>query len=179
MKAILATLKDGQTLAIDGKLPWFDVPELKKADMGLFRKFTKGKNLLMGRNTWLNDLNAKRLPGRGTHYIMSEDLVPGDCFVIQPAEDDPILTSDKVCIGGKTIYDLVLPKCEQIFWSVINMETEPEGKRLKLDLSMDELIRIHGFDVQWCEAIPTKIPHVGVDFRVLYNTRLRRKYDLT
>lgn len=117
MKAIIATVNDFSTIAVDGKLPWFNIPELKKLDMGFFKRETMGKNILLGRKTWENDLNGKPLDGRFIHYVVSRNNVPGDCRVVSSIEDIYNLPPNTVCIGGASIYDIILPVCNCIHWT--------------------------------------------------------------
>ena len=118
MKAVIATVNDFSTIAVDGKLPWFDIPELKKLDMGFFKKETMGQHILVGRKTWENDLKGKPLDGRFIHFVLSSKNVQGDCRVISSVQDIyNNLPYNTVCIGGGSLYDVVLPICNCVHWT--------------------------------------------------------------
>lgn len=118
MKAILATVNDFSTIAIDGKLPWFDIPELKKLDMKFFKKETLGKHILVGRKTWENDLKCKPLNGRLIHFVLSTKNVKGDCRTISSIQEIYNLPFyNTVCIGGAALYNIILPLCNCVHWT--------------------------------------------------------------
>lgn len=102
---------DGKELLPAGERGFFG--DLGKTDMGVFKNFTMGKNILMGRTTW-DSLGRKKLKGRGTHYVLSrtkndnaEDGVVFvndlDSFLSEHGHD-----SDLVCIGGGSLYNKFL-----------------------------------------------------------------------
>lgn len=157
MQAVLATLHDRQTLAVDGKLPWFNYPAAKTYDMDYFKKCTMGKDLLVGLNTWQNDLKGKPLPGRGKVYVVSPKKVRGKCETVYPDQlDDFIKTAENIiCIGGKTLYEAVLPKCSTVFWDCIYLadyedSLSKNARRLKLSNNMQQIMAAAGL-------VPVKI----------------------
>lgn len=125
MNAVLAVLDDFKTLAYpDGSLPWFAHPAIRKADMALFKKETVGKNILGGRTTWEHDLNGRPLPGRLKHFVLtSANSIDGKGIAIHGI-NDALALENCVCIGGKTLYDAILPHCRRVS---INVITLPDG----------------------------------------------------
>ena len=105
MEAIIAINKLG-CIGLNGGLPWRCSDDLKH-----FKKLTLGKTLVVGRKT------AEKLPnlkGR-TVYVMSKDgLSIKDVLKLKP----------DFVIGGKEIYDLLLPLCSVIHVSLINDMTD-------------------------------------------------------
>lgn len=118
MDAILATINDFSTVAIDGKLPWFDYPELKRRDMQFFKDKTKGRDIVVGRKTWEIDLKCTPLKNRGTHYVVTSGNVDGDCIQVKPDISEIMeRCAGAVCIGGAHLYSMLLPHCNNIFWT--------------------------------------------------------------
>ena len=106
MEAIIAINKVG-AIGLNGGLPW-----RCKEDLQHFKKLTMGKVLVVGRKT------AEKLPklkGRTIHTMSRDGITLKD--VIQRIKPDFV-------IGGKEIYDLLLPLCSIIHVSLINDMTD-------------------------------------------------------
>ena len=94
----------------------FKIPD----DMKFFRDKTKGNCVVMGRNTF--ESIGKPLPNRDNFVITSKlDLKNRNDIISGSPEDiDHVLkmyddTSDIYIIGGAKIYELYMPRCEEIF----------------------------------------------------------------
>lgn len=119
MTSILATFADGRTIAIDDLPPAFYSadPELRRADMSVFKEVTYGKPILMGRVTW-DTLKRKPLKGRGHHYIYSR-MLQGDAGEnASYVSDDFVPPEDSVCIGGGLLYKKFIPLCDKVYVNV-------------------------------------------------------------
>lgn len=147
MKAVLATLSDFQTIAApNGTLPWMEDPEVKKADMLIFKECTMGKDLLMGRHTWEVDLKGKPLPGRGKHYVLtSGDLESGEAVALHGLEEVESLGPEVICIGGKSVYDAVIPLCSAVTVDMIKLPGEIPADGVKLQGNLLETLYKSGF----------------------------------
>lgn len=129
MKAIVAVcrLKNGKLgIGNNGKLPWKN-----KQDMEFFKESTKGKNLIMGHNTY-KSIGNKPLKGRLTHYVLTRNsnMVSEYSNVIYC---DYILlsdllmkenTTDYYIIGGSEIYSLFKNYIDTIYLSIIPYKKE-------------------------------------------------------
>lgn len=74
MNAIIC-LYNKSFIGIDNKMPWEIISKLRGnsaviRDMRIFQKYTSGKIVAMGYNTW-QSLNFKPLKGRKTHIIIT------------------------------------------------------------------------------------------------------------
>lgn len=122
IKMILATDSNG-AIGKGNKLPWHCT-----ADMVHFINYTKGKSVVMGRKTW-ESIGSKPLPNR-TNYVLSKDLdyEAKDATVVNDL--DALISEyesnggDLIIMGGGTVYDMALPKVEEIMLTVLQIEVE-------------------------------------------------------
>lgn len=99
-------------------LPWYYPDDLK-----YFKKTTLNKAVFMGYNTFLSIYNrlGKPLPKRTNYVLTFEETLPGGGIPIHDLKELP--TDEEIfVIGGKTIYELMLPKCERLYITHINKE---------------------------------------------------------
>lgn len=100
-----------------GRLPWH-LPE----DLRWFKKCTLGHPILMGRKTF--ESLPGILPGR-RHIVLSRTLktAPAGVDVIASIEELDTLGLDEgidvFVVGGAEIYELLLPRCADLFLSYI------------------------------------------------------------
>lgn len=136
--AAIAAMGRDRTIGKDNKIPWH-IPE----DMKYLRETTRGKPLIMGRNTY-ESIHAMRgtdpqlqcaLPARLNIVVTSQtDYMPappagvvtaptpedGLHIALQYAADNHI---DEVFVfGGATIYQALLPHVERLYLTVIDQD---------------------------------------------------------
>ena len=101
MQGIIAISKTG-AIGLKGGLPWKCSDDLKH-----FKKMTMDKHLIVGRKT---ADSLPKLKGRTLHVVSRDN----------PLEEILALKHDFMVIGGKSIYDQLLDKCDIIYCSLIN-----------------------------------------------------------
>lgn len=157
MTSILATFADGRTIAIDDLPPAFYLadPELRKADMSVFKEVTYGKPILMGRVTW-DTLKRKPLKDRGHHYIYSRTLVGNEGDNISYVSDDFVPPDDAVCIGGGLLYKKFIPLCDEVYLNMFHFKGALFFHDKKVTkLYLDELLcdfDLTGYDCFSCDS---------------------------
>lgn len=121
MKAIAAMSRNG-VIGSNGRIPW-RLP----ADFAWFKRCTMGSVVAMGRKTC--DSLGKPLPGRrnlvfskGGPLATSGFEVIADVESFQPAEYGEVWV-----IGGTQIYAALLPRCSDLFLSVLDAEFEGDA----------------------------------------------------
>ena len=113
MIALVARSKNG-VLGNDGKLPWH-CPE----DLKFFKKMTLSRSIVVGRVTFdgLPELKERRvLVLSRSHKV---DLSRKAAFVRLER-----IPEDAVICGGSEIYNLLIPKCEKVFVTTINVKCD-------------------------------------------------------
>ncbi|WP_339030446.1 dihydrofolate reductase [Spiroplasma endosymbiont of Cantharis nigra] len=106
----------------DNKLPW-DIKE----EMQHFINYTRGKTILMGRNTW-DSLSKKPLPNRKNILITSRELEKSYNNLEVSSNLEEILKKYKVkdeelvIIGGSQIYKSALEYADKLVVSIINKD---------------------------------------------------------
>lgn len=115
-------------IGFNGKLPWH-IPE----DLRMFREYTMGKPVVMGRKT-LESLGRKPLPGR-PNYVMTRDqeiLLGGVTFVSNHMvlmSELTILRAPELCvIGGSEIYKLFAPFTNKLLMTVVDKKFETDAR---------------------------------------------------
>lgn len=104
---------DDKGIGKGGKLPWH-----LKEDLLFFKEQTLGKTVLMGRTTY-DSLPPNLLPGREMIVLTTKPLTDERVTVINSLADLP--DKDLVVIGGKTLYEQLINKADQL------IVTEIEG----------------------------------------------------
>jgi dihydrofolate reductase len=119
LEAIIA-IAENNAIGLDGKLPWHIRDELK-----LFKEITTDHTMIMGRKTF------ESLPGilpNREHIVLSQSLNSLHGIHIASSIDHALsiaesLSSRKVfVIGGKRIFDELIPQCSVIHLSRIMRE---------------------------------------------------------
>ena len=107
----------------EGKIPWH-LPE----DFKWFKQLTIGHRILMGRKTF-DSLGRRALPGRISMVVSrTEEGIPGVETVRDLAEIDPRQYKETVfVIGGAQIYAEMLPRCSEVYLSLVNREVEGDA----------------------------------------------------
>ena len=101
IEAIIAVNKVN-AIGLKGKLPWSCSDDLKH-----FKRITMGKHLIVGNTTYKS---LPKLKGRTLHVVSKEN----------PLEDILKLNHDFMVIGGASIYNQLLDKCDVIHVSLID-----------------------------------------------------------
>lgn len=115
----IAAMASNRVIGKDGALPWH-LPE----DLKFFRKTTTGHPILMGRKTW--ESLGRPLPNR-RNLILSRTLPdqPGaEVLRGLDALEALALEGPIYIIGGAEIYQLLLPRTEEILLTVLTSAAE-------------------------------------------------------
>jgi len=113
MIAIVARSANG-VIGKDGGLPWHC-----KGDLQFFKRTTMGCKIVVGRATFevLPPLKGREI------FVLTRN--PDARFEGAVAVSDPAdVPADAVVCGGATIYDLMIPRCDQLLVTTIKKEVE-------------------------------------------------------
>lgn len=113
----IAAMASNRIIGKDGALPWH-LPE----DLKFFRRMTTGHPIVMGRKTW--ESLGRPLPNR-RNLVLSRTLAEALGAEVLPgldALDALALKGHVYIIGGAAIYELLLPRTDEILLTVL---TEP------------------------------------------------------
>jgi dihydrofolate reductase len=118
MKAI-AAMSLNRVIGRDGKIPWH-LPD----DFRWFRETTSGHAVLMGRRTF--DSLGKPLPNRANLVLTRGAAIPGAETIRELAGFDPAAWAPRevFVIGGAEVYAQLLPRCADLYLSVVRREVE-------------------------------------------------------
>ncbi len=116
MKAI-AAMSLNRVIGCAGKIPWH-LPE----DFQWFKKMTTGHVVLMGRKTF--ESLGKPLPNRTNLVLTRGDDIPGVTVLRDLAELSASYFAPReiFVIGGAEIYAQLLPRCRELYLSVVLRE---------------------------------------------------------
>lgn len=106
---ILATGLNGE-LGQNGQLPWSRIP----LDMLFFKRMTKGKNCIVGMNTYMGLPNI--VIAKSTHHISSNTKRIGEIINDLKA----IFIDEVFVIGGAKTYEAAMPYVDEIYWTKID-----------------------------------------------------------
>src|SRR4051794_12564070 len=121
MKAI-AAMSLNRVIGRDGKIPWHISEDFK-----WFKRTTTGKVVLMGRKTF--DSLGKALPNR-TNLVVTRGHPPleGVTLVTDLDAFDPAQFTEEVfVIGGAEIYRQLLPRCSDLYLSVVHQTVDGDA----------------------------------------------------
>ena len=118
MKAI-AAMAQNRVIGCGGKIPWH-LPE----DFKWFKQCTTGQVVLMGRKTFAS--LGKPLPNRTNLVVSRGAEIPGVEMVRDLAAFDPARFAPREVwiIGGAEIYAQLLPRCTDLYLSVVMREVK-------------------------------------------------------
>lgn len=120
MKAI-AAMSRNRVIGRDGKIPWH-LPQ----DFRWFKKMTSGQVVLMGRKTFQS--LGKPLPHRTNLVVSRNGAIAGVETISDLAHFDPARYQQEVfVIGGAEIYAQLLPRCSDLYLSVVQREIEGDA----------------------------------------------------
>jgi len=119
MKAI-AAMSLNRVIGRGNQIPWH-LPE----DFKWFKQCTSGGTVVMGRKTWVS--LGRPLPNRTNVVITRGPAIPGvTCLSDLETLDERNFPGEIWIIGGEEIYRQLLPKCSDLFLSVVTREI-PDG----------------------------------------------------
>lgn len=120
MISIIVAIGKNGLIGNGNDLPWH-YPE----DLKYFKNVTMNKSVFMGYNTFLSIYNrlGKPLPNRTNYVLTYEDELPGDAIVVKNLNQFVKEQEEEVfCIGGKMIYQMVLPYADRLYITRVNKE---------------------------------------------------------
>lgn len=117
----IAAMSQNRVIGADGKIPWHLSEDLK-----FFKRTTLGHIILMGRKTY--DSLGKPLPGRENWVVSRGAEIPG-VRVIRDFEAiaEPADGRTLFLIGGAQLYEALLPKCTELYLTLIDREVEGDA----------------------------------------------------
>ena len=121
MKAI-AAMSLNRVIGREGKIPWH-LPE----DFRWFKKMTTGHVVLMGRRTF--ESLGKPLPNRTNVVLTRGGEIQGVTTLCDPADlsESRYAPREIFVIGGAEIYAQLLPRCRELYLSVVQREVEGDA----------------------------------------------------
>ncbi|MCM1259338.1 MAG: dihydrofolate reductase [Prevotella sp.] len=141
MIAMIVAVDDQFLIGNGNQLPWYEPDDLK-----YFKKVTLGNAVLMGYNTYLSIIsrNHKALPKRINYVLTYEKELVGGGIIVEDL--DQLLakyqhTDEKLfIIGGKSVYESLLPKVEFLYLTRIH-KTHSGDVYLSIPLSEFSIIQ--------------------------------------
>ena len=115
----IAAMSENRVIGQGKKIPWH-IPE----DFKWFKETTMGHVLVMGRRTF--ESIGKALPGRETMVLTRGEFSHPDVTVIGSLNEvTPKLEGRTAFIaGGAQIYEQALPRCSELFLTLVKREVE-------------------------------------------------------
>ncbi len=138
MISIIVAIGKNGLIGKGNDLPW-NYPE----DLKYFKNTTLNKPVFMGYNTYLSIYNrlGKALPKRTNYVLTYEDTLPGEGIVIKDLEQFIKNHEEEVfCIGGRMIYEMMLPYADRLYITRINKDYEGDVYFPKYDEYLFRLI---------------------------------------
>ena len=122
MLCLIVALDKNRCIVKNGKLPWNDTE-----DLAHFKKVTMGHTVIMGRKTY--DSIGKPLSGRRNIVISSDKTLKiKGCTVINSFQQANTIINESgktFIIGGSSLYEYFIGKCEILY--LTHMHNEVEG----------------------------------------------------
>lgn len=119
--SMIAAMANNRVIGKDNKMPWH-LP----ADLKHFKSITMGKPVVMGRKTY--ESIGKALPGRlnivvtrQADYALTDATVVSDCETAFSAAGK---VDEVMIIGGGTIYEYFLPRCNRLYLTEISLDVD-------------------------------------------------------
>ena len=118
----IAAMSLNRVIGCAGKIPWH-LPE----DFRWFKRMTSGHVVVMGRKTY--ESLGKPLPNRTNVVVTRGAEIPGAIAVRDIASFDPCSFAPKevFVIGGAEIYAQLLPRCSDLYLSIVQREVEGDA----------------------------------------------------
>jgi len=167
----IAAVSANWVIGKDNRIPWIGkIP----GEQLLFKRFTAGKAVIMGRNTWDSlPAKVKPLPGRLNIVLTSRPEERRGCYEIESLESalrfclDHPRYNEAVLIGGQRVYSEGLKYCQEIHltqldaifpgdaffprinfddWIMDQEERYPISKTNFIDYTVRLLVRYSGYE---------------------------------
>ncbi len=118
MLSLIVAIGPNNLIGNGNNLPWY-YPE----DLKYFKKVTLNHSVFMGYNTYLSivDRIGKALPNRKNYVLTYEETLSGGGIPIHSIDELPN-DEEIFVIGGKMIYEMMLPYCDKLYITHINKE---------------------------------------------------------
>lgn len=118
----IAAMSENRVIGNNGEIPWH-LPD----DFKWFKKTTMGAILVMGRKTY--ESIGRPLPGRQTIVLSRSSSAIEGVQVIHDIAELDILPDNKIVwiAGGGEIYNLLLPKCDEVLLSRVHLKVEGDA----------------------------------------------------
>lgn len=116
----IAAMAENRVIGNRNTIPWH-LPE----DFKWFKNTTMGASLLMGRKTF--ESIGRPLPGRQTIILSRSQFSIPNTVTVQTIDSiEAVATSDTIWVaGGAEIYQLMLPKCSNLY--ITRVHQKPDG----------------------------------------------------
>ena len=116
----IAAMAENRVIGNQNTIPWH-LPE----DFKWFKNTTMGATLLMGRKTF--ESIGRPLPGRQTIILSRSQFSIPNTVTVQAIDSiETVATSDTIWVaGGAEIYQLMLPKCSDLY--ITRVHQKPDG----------------------------------------------------
>lgn len=122
--SIIAAMDRNRLIGNNNQLPWH-LP----ADFAHFKSHTMGKPIIMGRKTY--ESIGKPLPGRKNIVLSrSPDTQFDGVECVSSFEEAVALVPDAeevMIIGGSTIYEMLLPQVDRLYFTYVDAEFEGDA----------------------------------------------------
>jgi dihydrofolate reductase len=146
MIAIVARSENG-VIGKDGGLPW-----RCKGDLQFFKRTTMGRKIVVGRTTFegLPPLKGREI------FVLTRNpdaQFEGAVAVCDPAD----VPDDAIVCGGASVYDLLIPQCDELLVTTVKQEVEGDIF----------------FNFQWLDGFePTETIEEANEYSIVSYTRL-------
>jgi dihydrofolate reductase len=144
MVSLIAAISQNNCIGKNGTLPWH-IPE----DMAHFRNITRGKPVIMGRNTWESLPERFRpLPGRKNIVITRQTAytVPNGVLVYHSLEDaiaSQANVPEIMIIGGAQLYAEALPIVDRLYITQVPMFVDGDTFFPEIDMRIWRMSTSH------------------------------------
>ena len=153
MISLIAAVASNRVIGARGALPWH-LPR----DLAHFKRTTLGKTVIMGRKT--HQSIAAKLPDRENLVVTrNPHLVAAGCTALGSLQAalKAASMSDKIIIGGATLYAEALPLAEVLYLTRVHAELEGDTYFPDLDISQWHETSHQDFDADTRHAHPFTI----------------------
>ena len=115
----IAAMSENRVIGRGKEIPWH-IPE----DFKWFKETTMGHVLVMGRRTF--ESIGKALPGRETMVLTRGEFSHPDVTVIRSLDEVMPSLEGRDCfiVGGAQVYEHALPRCSDLFLTLVKREVE-------------------------------------------------------
>lgn len=124
--AMIAAMAKNRVIGLDNDMPWH-LPD----DLKFFKKMTVGKPVVMGRKTF-ESIGSKPLPNRPNFVVSRQAGYQADGATVFDSVEAVLATlvneQEVIIMGGGQLYELMLPKADKLYLTMINAEINGDTK---------------------------------------------------